>query len=225
MSGSSFTKRLETMGYVTLPRLHADSPGFSGLLMLLRRQPEGHEPQRIDLRLHQWDGRATRTHLHGDTASLSSNAVCPGRIVVSDGHGQDSVFYSFGGALESEAQNGETIYSLRSDAPVLALQTERETVADMLADETEALFARAQAATKLLPGDFLDRLVRAGAAAVYLAILESLLPEGGEPLVPEQHRPEFAAMLVREQAWYRATGRWPLLPRDLPALLETMSAK
>jgi len=221
MNQRPFLQRLETLGYYTLPRPHPDSPGYGGLLVVLRQNPHGHEPAKIQLRLHDWDGKTTMIHLHADMDQPFSHVVCPGQIIIHSQQEREVTFYNFGGSLESEALAGETVYSLRSAAPVLELVPERKTIADLLADETEGLYARAEAQQQLSSQQLLHRLVKVGPEAVYLAILQSLLPEDKDTTV--SHRdPDFVKMLNRERNWYQKTGRWPLFPHDLATLLQVV---
>ncbi len=162
------------------------------------------------------------THLHANMNQPLSRVVCPGQIVIHSLQEREATFYTFGGSLESEALPGETVFSIRSAAPVLGLLPDRVTSADLLADETESLFARAKAQQQLSSQQLLDRLVRAGSEAVYLAVLQSLLSEDDETAVPHHHHYDFINMLTRERNWYQKTGRWPLNPHDLATLLQTV---
>jgi len=225
MNQQTFLQRLETLGYYTLPHPHPESPGYSGLLVVLRQAPHGHEPERIELRLHEWDGKTTMVHLHADRNQPLSHVVCPGQIVIRSRQEREATFYTFGGTLESEALSGETVFSLRSAAPVLELLPERETVANLLADETEVLFARAEAQQQLSSQQLLDRLVKAGPEAVYLAVLQSLLPKDEETAVSHHFHDDFIKMLTHERNWYEKAGRWPLIPRDIVTLLHAVGEK
>jgi hypothetical protein len=225
MNQQTLLQRLETLGYYTLPHPHPESPGFSGLLVVLRQAPQGHEPERMKLRLHEWDGKTTMMHLHADVNRSLSHVVCPGQIVIRSQHEREATFFIFGGTLESDALSGETVFSLRSAAPVLELLPERETVANLLADETEVLFARAEAQQQLSSQQLLDRLVKAGPETVYLAVLQSLLPKDEETAVPHHFHNVFIKMLTHERNWYEKAGRWPLIPRDLATLLQAVGER
>lgn len=217
----TFLQRLETLGYYSLPRSHPNSPGYSGLLAVLRQAPQGHEPEWIQLRLHEWTGITSKVHLHADMNWPFSHIVCPGQVVVRSRQEPEAAFYTFGGTLETEALAGEMVFSLRSAAPVLELLPEQETIADLLADETEALFARVKAQQLLASEQLLDRLVKAGPETVYLAVLQSLLTEDEEEAF--HYYPDFVKTLNNERDWYQKTGRWPLIPRDLTTLLQAVS--
>jgi len=57
-------------------------------------------------------------NLHADLDRQLSHSVCPGRIVVCSHEQREVTFYTFGGSIESESLSGETVFSLRSTAPI-----------------------------------------------------------------------------------------------------------
>jgi hypothetical protein len=224
MSQQTFLQRLESFGYYTLPRPHADSPGYGGLLAILHQAPQGHDLERIQLNLHEWNGKISRVNLHANLDQPLSHVLCPGRIVIRSHQEREATFYTFGGSLESESLPGETVFSMRSAAPVLELLPESETRADLLAIETEALFARIEAQQQLSSEQLWDRLAKAGPEAVYLAVVQSLLLDAEATAVSNYHR-DFHKMITSERDWYQQAGRWPLNPRDLANLVQTVAEK
>ena len=69
--------------------------------------------------------------------------VAPGAVIVTDRHDKQLSFFTYGGSIECVVVPDESIYSLRSSAPVLPLRGRLgEDLAEQLAAETEALFAR-----------------------------------------------------------------------------------
>jgi hypothetical protein len=217
MIQQTFLQRLETLGYYPLPRLHADSPGYGGLLVVLRQAPRQHEPEKLEICLREGNDHTPTVHLKADAPQPFSRVVCPGRIIIRSREGREATFYSFGGTLESESLPSELVFSLRSAAPVLELQPEQETVADLLADATEGLFARAEAQLQLSSSQLRQQLAVAGPEAVYLAVLQSLWTERVETAV--SHRPHLTATLSSERNWYQQSGRWPFLSQGLTTLL------
>lgn len=220
MTQPDLLQRLETLGYDTLPRPHDDSPGFSGLLVNLRQSPEVHQPATIELHLREWDGIVAEVHLHADVNGLQSDAVCPGRIVIRSPQERNVTFFTFGGSLKSGKRPNETIITHHSPAPLLELTPGKETTADLLADETEGLFARAEAKLALPTHELLDRLTRLGPETVYLAVLQSILPKDDETPAPPHLPVHFVTLLENERSWYRKTGRWPVQHRSLIDLLQ-----
>ena len=174
----------------------------------------------VQLRLHEWDGKFSEARLRADINQVISHVVCPGRIVIRSHQEREATFYSFGGTLESEVYSEETVFSFRSNAPVLELLPEEETLADLLAEETEVLFARAEARHQFSTQQLLDRLVTAGPEAVYQAVLQSLLPDDEETADTHRHPTSFINMLQSERRWYQKNRRWPNFPRNLETLLQ-----
>ncbi len=215
MDQHTFLQRLETLGYYTLPHPHPESPGYTGLLVVVRQAPIGHEPEMIRAPLYEGWGKSSIVTLHSEIDQPEAYIVCPGKVVVSSRQEREATFYTFGGNLEGDPLAGETVYSLRSTAPVLELEPGRETMADLLAEETEILFARAEA-QQVSSKELTDRLVKAGPEVVYLAVLQSLLSSG------HTFHGDFVSMLASEKSWYQKMGRWPTLPRDLPELVSAM---
>jgi hypothetical protein len=129
-------------------------------------------------------------------------------------------FYTFGGSLESEVMAGETVFSLRSAAPILELYSKQETTADLLADETEGLFARAEARLALSTQELLNRLTGLGPESIYLAVLQSMLPKDEETPAAAHLPVHFVTLLQKERSWYQKTGRWPIQHRALIELLQ-----
>ncbi|MCB8937295.1 MAG: hypothetical protein H6655_02695 [Ardenticatenaceae bacterium] len=214
---TNLLNRLETLGYYSLPRSHAGSPGFGGLLVVLRQQANGHQPESIHLHLHDWDGQTPRVSLHANGNQSLSHIVCPGPISIHSRQKQEATFFSFGGTLESEVFANETVFSFRSPAPILELSFAQDTIADQMADETEALMARAAATHQISTNQLLNRLVSAGAEAVYVAVLQALLIQVTQTAV--SHQPDFVKMLNQERTWFQQSGRWPHVTRDLETLL------
>jgi hypothetical protein len=216
MDQQTFLQRLETLGYYTLPHPHPDSPGYTGLLAIIRKAPVGHQPEIVQIPAYEWSGKSSKVNLHAEMSHQRSYVVCPGKVVVRSRQEREATFFTFGGNLESEQLAGEAVYSLRSTSPILELVQDWETIADLLAEETEILFARTEAQQQLSSEELLDRLVKAGPEDVYLAILQSLLT------ADRSFDGDFINMLNSERSWYQKIGRWPLFPRDFDELVSEM---
>jgi hypothetical protein len=145
MEEQSILHLMENWGYYFLPKSHPDSPGFTGLLVAIRKQPtEKHfDPQAMRLRLRDKYNEAkwTTLGLHSplELPIKASIHVCPGEAMLRDRTDKRVNFFVFGGSLEAVSVPDETVYSLRSPAPILKLTDDRESVPDQLAAETEAL--------------------------------------------------------------------------------------
>ena len=66
-------KKLENLGYYTLPPRHEHCLGYTGLLILMRHEPIARQvafdPRIIHLRLLDWDGKAHLTTFKNTTGS------------------------------------------------------------------------------------------------------------------------------------------------------------
>jgi hypothetical protein len=219
-------RRLETFGYYPLPRLHLNSPGYSGLLILLQKHPpERHEPESVQLHLHEADGKFVKLRVQNDLSHAPPRLVCPGWVIIRSRQEQEATFYTFGGMLESVALPGETVLSLRSSAPVLELLPNGDNPVNQLAEEAEALLARVAARQRLVSYCLVDRLGLAGPEQVYLAVLFSLWEMDEETAVFTHHYPKFHALLLSERRYYQEAGRWPRAPYHLEALLQDSDNK
>ncbi len=214
MNQHTFLNRLETLGYYLLPQPHPDSPGYTGLLVVVRKAPFGHEPEMIRIPLYEWGSKLSIAKLHAEMEEPKTFVICPGKVVVRSKNEREATFYTFGGNLESELLEAETVFSFRSTAPILELVSEEETLVDLLAEETEILFAKTEAQQDLSSKELLVRLVKAGPENVYLAVLQSLLT------ADRSYDQEFINLLNSELSWYQKMGRWPLFPRDIAEIVQ-----
>jgi hypothetical protein len=123
------------LGYQLLPQTHRHSPGGSGLLVAIRREPTGkhYDPTTMHLRLRDVHGMAKQRSLSLLSPGPDSDRVCPGRVILSDRLDKGVEFFAFGGSLEVIPAPDAQVYVLHSPAPILALVAEEETVADLLA--------------------------------------------------------------------------------------------
>jgi hypothetical protein len=144
MDKQSVLELMKDWGYYPLAKPHPDSPGYSGLLVAIRKEPTSKhfDVQMLRLRLRDEHGRAKSRAFIWLSPLEGTGHVCPGAVTLEDRSGKQVDFFTFGGALETTSGPGEIVYSLRSPAPVLELTTPEETVPDQLAIETEELLGR-----------------------------------------------------------------------------------
>ncbi|MDH4138431.1 MAG: hypothetical protein OEW09_17190, partial [Anaerolineae bacterium] len=150
MEEQSILQVMENWGYYLLPKPYPHSPGYTGLLVAIRKIPtEKHfDPQTIRLRLRDKYDQAKWTtlwlHSPQELPIKASVHVCPGEVMLRDRTDKRVDFFVFGGSLEAVSVPGETVYSLRSPAPILWLTDDPETVPDQLASETQVLIGELQ---------------------------------------------------------------------------------
>jgi hypothetical protein len=134
------------LGYQLLPQTHRHSPGGSGLLVAIRKEPTGkhYDPKTMHLHLRDVHGMAKQRSLSLLSPGPDSDRVCPGHVILSDRLDKRVEFFTFGGSLEVIPAADARVYVLHSPAPVLAMVAEEETAADLLAAETDALLAQVE---------------------------------------------------------------------------------
>ena len=209
---------VKDLGYQLLPQTHRYSPGGSGLLVAIRKEPTGkhYDPETMHLHLRDVHGMAKQRSLSLLSPGPDSDRVCPGHVILSDRLDKRVEFFTFGGSLEVIPAPDAQVYVLRSPAPVLALVAEEETVADLLAAETEALLGQVQVHWGKDEHGFNRRLAETEPLEFYVGTLHSLIEnyEHCHPLEETLH--ELCDMLHREKEWLIGQGLWP--PK--PTLLE-----
>jgi hypothetical protein len=222
MGEQSLLELVKNWGYYLLPKSHLDSPGYTGLLVAIRKQPTGEhfDPQTLHLRLRDETGIARWRTLSWLTPLEGSTRSCPGRVILRDRRGKSVEFFTFGGRLEVTSAPGEMVYSLRSLAPILELTTQSETTFEQLAYETEAAMGEIEAKWQPNEAEFGRRLANVDPFQFYLAALQSILLHYERAQSLERAYHEFHESLFQEKEWLVAEGLWPA---SLPAL-ETLFA-
>lgn len=216
---------MRNWGFYLLPKSHQDSPGYLGLIVAIREKPsQSHfnpEMARLQIGLsgapgQKWETLRLRPLFH------DSRPLYPGFISLLDGAGRQQQFFTFGGSIEVAQQDGETIYLLRSPAPILLIGNpviEVEETSEAFAEEFEATLAQAHAWWKLDDQGFADRLTKTNPMQLYLACINDLLEKyTGNPDL-SRHAHAFVRQLQSERAWLEETGRWPLYSPSIKALL------
>lgn len=211
--------RLEVLRYEMLPRPHAKSPGYNGVRLVLPEQASGHQLQTVILMVVDWQGQPCAVcHIQAETASTERQVVAPGHIYTRSYEEAEGAFYTFGGALNVTHLAGEAIVTIRSDAPLLELAPRQERLVNLLAAEAEGLLSQVGATQGWPQEQLRQRLAAAGARAVYLAVLQSLLARYAAVDTLSHLHPELVALLHSEKQWYAQLGEWGELQPDLAAL-------
>jgi hypothetical protein len=226
LEGNALRQWMEGMGYRLLPPAHPWSPGASGLVVAMREVPTGehYDPEEIELRLRDLWGMADWQELTITAAWLPSDHVCPGRVLLSDRTGKRVEFFAYGGTLAMHEYPRETIYVIRSPAPVLSVAPLFETWCDEVASHTESRIAEAAADWSGDEEGFLRRLAAVAPLETYAAAVHSILVEhAGAPSVGRFYR-EVDVILRRERRWLKAEGHWPESPVKIETLLGPGSA-
>jgi hypothetical protein len=208
-------------GYQLLPRSHPGSPGYTGLLVSIQKQPAGarFRPKNLRLLLGSREGVAEWRTLSWRSPPLADERICPGPLLLSDWLGERIDFYTFGGSLEVIPGHEELILSVRSPAPILELIEQKETIADQLASGTEALVGQLRANWGRDDVGFSRRLAELHPFQFYLACLQSLLLSYECSQALEEVYHECRDALLREKEWLITQGLWPANAPTLEDLL------
>jgi hypothetical protein len=226
MEEQSILHLMENWGYYLLPKSHPDSPGYTGLLVAIRKQPtEKHfDPQSMRLRLRDKYDQAKWTtlwlHSPQELPIKASIHVCLGEVMLRDRADKRANFFVFGGSLEAVSVPGETVYSLRSPAPMLQLTDDPETVPDQFTSETEALIGELQVGWGSDEEGFARRLAQVDPLQFYMATLNSILAHYERAHTLQEAFHEFYLALRKERGWLMERGRWPA---TLPTLEELLA--
>lgn len=221
MNEQSELKLMKDWGYYLLPKSHDSSPGYTGLLVAIRKQPTGQhfDPQTLRLRLRDAKGVA-RLRTLGWVMPLKESAyACPGRVILRDRSDKAVEFFTFGGSLEVTSGTDEMVYTLHSPAPILELTAHGETITDFLASETESLMAEVETKWGRDEEGFNRRLAEIDPFQFYLASLQSILVHLEPVQALEKAYHAFYEGFLREKEWLVTKSLWPVEPSVLEDLL------
>jgi hypothetical protein len=191
------------------------------LLVAIRETPTRvhFDPESIRTQILNQDGTAEWSTLHREWRFPTSCRVCAGRIVLRDRVKKAVEFFTFGGTLESHATPGETVYSLRSPAPIVELTGETNNPTDDFVFETEALIGKLHAAWGPDDVGFDRRLGQVNPEQLYVASLNLFLTQIKQRRALHEGHPEFHTLLLEERDWLKKAHRWPATPPTLEQLL------
>ena len=211
---------MEQWGYYLLPKSHPESLGYTGLLVAVREKPtEMHfDPESLRIRFRH-DNQA-QWETHGLKPPFEkSRFVCPGRVILRDRKKKEVEFFTFGGSLQTLSVPAETVYSLRSPAPILAITDMLESPADQFAFDTEVMLARFEAKWGLNEEGFERRLAQVNATQFYLANFHAILLRYEKSRILREQHHHFYYMLLKEKKWLEDANEWPLVLPTLETLI------
>jgi len=224
ISEESLFSLMQDWGYYLLPKTHVDSPGFQWLVVAIREKadPRHFNPQmvRLQLGLSGAPGQKWET-LRQRPLFQESRALYPGFIILVDESAREHEFFTFGGSIEVAQREEETIYLIRSPAPILLLGRpviEDEQASEQFAEEFEMTLARAHAWWRMDDIGFADKLMKTDPWQLYLACLNEILLKTASH--GHLHTHEFIRQVRSEHDWLSDTGRWSFYPPDIEQLLK-----
>jgi len=220
LNAQTFRQLVGDLGFTLLPPLHPGSPGYDGLLVVIRKKPtdKHFDPNKLILPLYNEEDE-----IDWKTLSILSlpeaDRICPGRVILADRLDKQLEFFTFGGQLKVMTEGEDLLCAIGSPAPILELVEEEETVANWLAAESEAVWAEVRAAWGIQDEEFERRLARADPLALYTATLHTILSRWERnPALQEAHQHLWDA-LSQEKHWLKTQGLWPDKPLTAEDLL------
>jgi hypothetical protein len=162
-------------GYFFHSRERSSSPGHPQLDVFLRSVPtEKHfDPVNITINIATEEHDIEFIKVHHPWSLRENYRVCAGRVILRDRKGKKVEAFTFGGDLRIESEKALTTGILTSPAPLLEL-TSTSSIASILAEETEVLFAERHAEWEPDHRTFIEKLIMADPLVLYCACLEYL---------------------------------------------------
>lgn len=221
MSDQAVLQQMKNWGYYLGPKCHPHCPGYTCLLVAIRKKPTTlhFDPEMMELRLYKSGGQVSQAKLSLKPLFSGPQRIFPGQIVLHDRIDKRILFFAFGGSLDVVISIGETIYSLCSPAPILELNQRSDSIPDQLALELETLMARMRARWGANKREFNQRLAEVDPLVIYLASLETILTRHHQPPIQSERFHRSHQNLLHEKEWRVKTGEWPAKPPNLETLL------
>jgi len=212
---------IDKWGYYLLPLSHPGSLGVSGLIVTIRAKPtEKHfDPEKILLTAMGTNGQPEHMALEYRLHNSLCPRVCPGRICLIDRVGKVVEFFTFGGVIEVVERADETIYSLRSTAPIFMLLSDTGSLADQFVEEVEVEFNTLRALSGTQDSEFECALAGFDAKTLYEVTIRDLWKKYSVSHIMQRAFPELYQMLIRESNWLKQSTTWQEAGPSLEDLL------
>jgi len=199
-------------GYYFHSREYSDSPGHPRLDVLLRSVPTGKhfDPEKLSLTAAPKHRGAELLRVQHPWSGQEQYRACAGRVILQDRKGKKVEAFTFGGDLRIESEEMLTACFLTSPAPILE-RIGTSSIPELLAEETEIIFAERRADWEPDQSTFKDRLTAADPFTLYCICLESLkekfkrYPSRGDEFIRQ-----FVHFLNTEIKTLHELDKWPV---------------
>lgn len=201
---------VDDWGYSLLPPSHRASPGAAGLVVTIRAKPTGKhfDPERIMLHTLGVQNKPERLTLERKPPQTMNSRVCMGDVTLVDRLNKSVEFFTFGGCMEFAQQPDETIYTLRSPAPILQLFPDMENIQDQFVSEVELELSALHARCGAHDGEFERHLAGLDAESLYGALLRELWRKYSSSKPLQATFPHLYKMLAHEVEWLEQNSAW-----------------
>ncbi len=214
------------LGYQLAERRYPHAPGYPRVDIFLRTAPSWHhfDPEAVGLLVCDPGSGGEEHVVHPLTIyhpwpGEKHYQVLPGPVDLIDRKGHKRDIFIYGGRLTIESGDELTICTLESPAPIL-VEESMDTVARLLAEETEIILAQRRSAW--LPGleDYEQRLIQVRPDLLYAVCMKTLrerfldMRQNGEESVQD-----FCNFLRGEISALDEQGEWPIILPNIEDIL------
>lgn len=177
------------LGYILYPPRRSHEPGYPRLDVILRTKPTEHhfDPLRVHLSVATSDQVMIPMTIEHPWARPENYSLCAGLVELVDRKDKHVDIFTFGGALQIQPKEEDTVLVLTSPAPILLAK--ENPIDQLLVEEAEILLAERRAAFEAESDLYEKHLVAAPPLELYHAILVAIqeryhhLPSGGNELI------------------------------------------
>jgi hypothetical protein len=208
-------------GYYFHSREHSDSPGHPQLDVLLRSVPTGKhfDPEKLSITVAPKHRGTEFLKVHHPWPGQEQYRACAGRVILQDRKGKKVEAFTFGGDLRIESEEMLTACVLTSPAPILE-RTGTSSIPELLAEETEIIFAERRADWEPDHSTFKDRISAVDPFTLYCVCLESLKEKFVRyPPIEDELIQQFVHFLDTEIKTLHELDKWPV---SLPTISEIL---
>ena len=206
------------LGYQFCPKSDPESIGHPCLKVHISSSPSMRHFDPTSLHLHVFTledkhhaSRIEQLEVHHPWTYKDSYQVAPGMLIISDRKKKKVEALTFGGMLQIDTGEEETLCIIKSQAPIIPIDAATES-AQKLVEEVEILFAERRAFWLQRVGkkEFEKRLVKLSPSVLYAACLEEFIDQHQHTNfqdLPEIH--DFYQLVSSEKQIMMEGGEWP----------------
>ena len=208
-------------GFYFYSREYSESPGHPRLDVLLRSVPTGKhfDPEKLSIAVASEHRGAELLKINHPWPGQEQYRACAGRVILQDRKDKKVEAFTFGGELRIESEKTLTACFLTSPAPIIE-RIGTSSIPELLAEETEIIFAERRADWEPDQSTFKDRLRAADPFTLYCICLESLREKFERyPSKEDEFIQQFVLFLNTEIKTLHELDQWPV---SLPTIADVL---
>lgn len=200
MTEHTIPPEIENSGYHLSQEGEGTENSLYSLAVAIRDKPteEHYDPESLRLSLLTAEGNVQERKLTRHLPLAQEVKVRPGPVHLMDRLGKQVVFYSFGGTLYCQQEDGKIVFVLQSSAPILELGEDEADFQNLLAAESEAELAKIHADWGRDDTGFARRLIQTDSRQLFQALVGAIHHAENETPMLFQEYPFFGSTL---QQW------------------------